>query len=65
MDFRIERVIRVTTFDEERRRNAALDRWLARPPAVRVAAVEFLRRQHLGPGARLQRVLRVVDCKWR
>jgi transposase len=32
--FRIERVLRVTSFDEERRTNPALAYWLSRPPAV-------------------------------
>jgi hypothetical protein len=33
----------------------------SRPPEERVAAVEFLRRQFHGPGARLRRVHRLVD----
>jgi hypothetical protein len=61
MDFQIERVLRKTTFEEERRSGARLAGWLAQPPHRRVAAVEFLRRQHIGPGARLQRVLAVAD----
>jgi hypothetical protein len=62
MAFQIQRILRVTSFDEERRHNRALDYWLSRPPAERVAAVEFLRRQFIGPGVRLRRVYRVVDC---
>lgn len=34
--------------------------WLSRPPAERVAAVEYLRRQRDGSTARLQRVARVI-----
>ncbi len=39
----------------------ALRYWRSRPAAERVAAVEFLRRQWIGPGARLQRVLRTLE----
>ena len=35
--------------------------WRSRPAAERIAAVEFLRRQSHGSGARLQRVLRVTE----
>jgi hypothetical protein len=38
-----------------------LSYWLDRSPAERVAAVEFLRRQHHGSSARLQRSARVKD----
>ncbi|MFP4172013.1 MAG: hypothetical protein ACLFV4_03785 [Candidatus Hydrogenedentota bacterium] len=34
--------------------------WLAKTPEERIAAVEFLRRQHHGSTARIQRVARVV-----
>ncbi|MCP4642415.1 MAG: hypothetical protein GY851_18365 [bacterium] len=34
--------------------------WLSRPPEERVAAVEFLRRQHYGTLPRLQRTVRVI-----
>ena len=55
------RAFAVTSFEDESARNPALAHWLSRPSAERVAAVEFLRRQLIGPGARLQRVLRVVE----
>jgi hypothetical protein len=35
--------------------------WLAKTPGERIAAIEFLRRQHDGSSARLQRVARVVQ----
>lgn len=62
VDFRLDRrVLTVTTFADEKRTNPALAYWRQRPPAERVAAVEFLRRQYIGPGARLRRVLRIVE----
>ncbi len=61
MVFQMRRTLRVTSFDEERRHNRTLAYWLSRPPEERVAAVEFLRRQFIGPGVRLRRVHRVVD----
>ena len=39
---------------------ADLAHWLRRPPAERIAAVEYMRRQFYGNPARLQRVARVV-----
>ena len=35
--------------------------WLSRPPAERVAAVDYLRRQYYGDTGRLRRVARVVQ----
>ncbi len=64
MEFRIQRVLTQTTFDDEERHRPALQYRLSRPPEERVAAVEFLRRQALNPDARLLRVLRVVECPW-
>ena len=62
MEFRLDRrAFTITTFAEDARTNRALAYWRSRPAAERVAAVEFLRRQFIGPGARLQRVLRVTD----
>lgn len=37
------------------------DHWLGRPPAERLAAVDFLRHQVHGSSAGLQRVVRVVE----
>jgi hypothetical protein len=37
-----------------------LEYWLSRPPAERIAAVEFPRRQRHGNALRLQRIARVV-----
>jgi hypothetical protein len=43
----MERAISLTTFDEERHRNSALDYWLSRPPEERIAEVERLRREYM------------------
>lgn len=62
VEFRLDRTaFVVTTKDEDTRTHRALAYWLTRPADERVAAVEFLRRQFIGPGARLQRVLRVTS----
>ena len=61
MDFALQRVLRVTTKADADRDRTGLTAWLARPVRERLAAVEFLRSQYLGPRARLQRVLRVTD----
>jgi hypothetical protein len=42
----MERVVSLTTFDEERKRNAPLEYWLSRPPEKRIAEVERLRREY-------------------
>src|SRR5207247_182028 len=65
MEFRLQREVRATSFDEEPRLRSALDYWLSRPPVERLAAVEFLRSQFHGPGARLRRVHRVLGWCWR
>jgi hypothetical protein len=62
MTFRLDRrAFRVTTFAEDAREKPELVYWLSRPAAERVEAVEFLRSQHIEPGTRLRRILRVVD----
>jgi hypothetical protein len=61
---RLQRTVRLTSFAEEERLRPALRYWLSRPPSERVAAVEYLRRQVDGTGARLRRVYRLVDCPW-
>jgi hypothetical protein len=65
MPFQMQRVVHVTSFAEEDRSRPTLRYWLSRPPAERVAAVEYLRRQVDGAGARLRRVHRVLECSWR
>lgn len=65
MERELQRIVRLTSFAEEEQTRPALRYWLSRPPAERVAAVEYLRRQIDGARARLRRVYRVVDCPWR
>lgn len=43
----MERVLSLTTFGEERDDRSALDYWLSRPPAERIAEVERLRREYM------------------
>jgi hypothetical protein len=61
VDFRLQRVVRVTSAAAHAAPGGAHRYWLTRPVEERLAAVEFLRRQHDGTGARLRRVLRLVD----
>jgi hypothetical protein len=51
----------LTSFEQDRLENRDLVYWRTRTPEERLAAVEFLRRQHVGAGTRLRRILRVVD----
>ena len=60
----LQRIVRLTSFAEEERLRPALRYWLSRPPAERVAAVEYLRRQIDGARTRLRRIHRVLDCPW-
>jgi hypothetical protein len=65
MPSELKPVVRLTSFAEEEQTRPALRYWLSRPPAERIAAVEYLRRQIDGSRARLRRVYRVLDCPWR
>jgi hypothetical protein len=66
VEFRLDKTaFVVTTKDDETRLNRPLAYWLTRPVEERLAAVEFLRRQLIGPGARLQRVLRITTREQR
>ena len=58
--FRIERCLEVLPSGEHAEKRGSVDYWLNQPPEIRLAAVEFLRQQFHGPGARLRRVLRVT-----
>ncbi len=66
----MDRVISLTSFEEDRNRDAWVEYWLTRSPEERLAEVERLRRQYEalhtgadqgGPSQRLQRILRVVE----
>jgi hypothetical protein len=43
----MERVISLTTFQEEQNEKPSLAYWLSRPPAERIAEVERLRREYM------------------
>ncbi len=60
MSFKLDRTaFAVTTLQGQ---NAdALPYWLSRPIEERLAAVEYLRRQQHGTGAKLQRVMVVIE----
>ena len=49
MEFRLQRTVRVLTAAEHATGAASREYWRGQPPAERLAAVEFLRRQHLAP----------------
>ena len=59
--FRLQRAISVLSAERHANRADAGSYWRSRPPEERLAAVEFLRNQMYGPGARLQRILRVTE----
>lgn len=56
----IEKIVKKHALDDPDAKRRDLEHWLSKPPAERVAAVEFLRRMHHGDAPRLQRVARVV-----
>ena len=43
----MERIVSLTSFEEERNHNPSLEYWLSRPPEERIAEVERLRREYL------------------
>ena len=66
----MDRVVSLTTFEEQRERNPALAYWLSRPPEERIAEVERLRREYVaafggsqqgGLSEGLRRSLRLVE----
>jgi hypothetical protein len=56
----MQKIVQIRSLDSNTRRED-LAYWLSRPPAERVAAVEYLRRQFHGSAARLQRTARVTQ----
>ena len=62
---RLQKIVKLTSFEEEERTRPALKYWLSRSPEERIAAVEYLRRQVDGGCARFRRVHRLLDCPWR
>jgi hypothetical protein len=65
----MERILSLTTFEEQGRGNPWLEYWLSRPPEERIAEVERLRRDYFAlvcgshdkDPERLQRSLLLVD----
>lgn len=59
----MERTVRITTLKDQPRDRAY---WATQPPEARLAAIEFLRQQYMGPThaeQRLQRVCRVARLR--
>ena len=66
----MDRVISLSSFEEENAHNLALEYWLSRPPDERLQEVERLRREYMvaisgtdpnGVSQRLSRSLRIVE----
>jgi hypothetical protein len=57
---RIEKTARKLDLKRDSSIREDLDYWLSKTPQERIAAIEFLRGQHRGSSARLQRSARVV-----
>jgi hypothetical protein len=43
----MERILTLTTFEQEEAENPALQYWLSRPPEERIAEIERLRREYM------------------
>jgi hypothetical protein len=43
----MDRVLTLTTFEQDARQNPALEYWLSRPPEERLAEIERLRRDYI------------------
>jgi hypothetical protein len=57
----IEKVVKKLDLKTEISKKDDLAYWLGKTPQERIAAIEFLRRQHHGSSARLQRTARVIQ----
>lgn len=57
----IEKVVVKGTLAETTGARRDFEFWRGRTPAERVAAVEFLRKQHYGSATRLQRIINVIQ----
>jgi CHAD domain-containing protein len=57
----IEKVVKKLDLDKASSIKQDLAYWLSKTPEERIAAMEFLRRQHDGTSARLQRTARVIQ----
>jgi hypothetical protein len=59
----IQKIVKKGAVDELSSIKEDLAYWLSKPPETRIAAVEYLRRQHDGNSARLQRSARIIQLK--
>ena len=57
----IEKVVVKRSLQESSNAKDDLKYWLSKTPEERVAAVDYLRKQHYGDAVRLQRTARVVQ----
>ena len=57
----IQKIVVKKNLDENNSIIDDLKFWLSKSPEERVSTVEYLRRQHHGSTARLQRVVRVIQ----
>jgi hypothetical protein len=57
----IKKVINKQNLNDPDQQKRDLAFWLSKPVQERIAAVEFLRRQHHGSATRLQRVVKVIQ----
>lgn len=57
----IRKIVKIRDLDDPDSIKNDLDYWLSRNPEERLAAVEYMRRQHHGNTARLQRTARVIQ----
>ena len=60
-DKMIQKNVRILDLQRDSSIEEDLAYWLGKPPEERIAAIEFLRRQHHGSSERLQRSARVVQ----
>lgn len=59
----IEKVMKKGSLGETQDPSQDLAYWLSKTPEERIAAVDHLRRQYYGTGARLQRVVKIIKRK--
>jgi len=57
----IQKIVKKSRIDDLSSIQEDLAYWLSKSPEERIAAVEFLRRQHDGKIARLQRSARIIQ----
>lgn len=58
----IRKVVKIKNIKDGNSITDDLNFWLTKSPGDRISAIEYLRRQYDGNTARLQRVVRVIQC---